>query len=105
MEQVEHSHIATHSSLVTLIQSMSQFPVCPSITPISLSVHWGFNYRTTEEPHYTERKRVGTARDRNERDRGNRQRGETGINRETSDPFATEILNIIIPDTTSCSQN
>lgn len=68
MEQVEHTHIDTrvHSWLVILTQSMSQFPVHPSITQSLCLVHWGFNYRTTEEPHYTERE--GTERERNERD-------------------------------------
>lgn len=78
---------------------------CPSFHhSISLSVHWGFNYRNTEEPHYTQRE--GTERDRNEGDGGYRQtEGEMGIKRKKSDLFATEILNIIIPDTTRCSRN
>lgn len=53
----------------------------------------------------TQNKNEERLRDENEKDRGNRQRQEAGINREKSDPFAAEILNITIPDTTSSSRN
>lgn len=90
-----HTQFACHTD--TVHESVS----CPSFHhAISLSVHWGFNYRTTEEPHYTEREREKGLRETEETDRG-----ETGINSEKSDPFATTILNLIIPDTTSCSRN
>jgi len=74
---------------------MNQFPVHPST---SLSVCRGINYKTTEEPHYTER---GTERER-ERER---EREETGISKGESDLFATDILNIIVPDRTSRRRN
>lgn len=66
---------------------------CPSF----LSVHWGFNYRATQEPHYNEKQNEDLER---QKERGNVQRGATGINRDKSKPFATEPLNLILPDTT-----
>lgn len=96
---------------VVLTQSMTQFPVHPSITPSLCLYTWVLIIEAQrsliiQRESEGERVREGTEREREIRGTTEEpDRDGMGIRREKSDPFATEMFQIIIPDTNCQSRN
>lgn len=67
MEQVEHAHTETHSSLVILTQTMSESPVCPSIAP-SLCLYTGVLIIEPQRSLITQREREKGMREKEMRE-------------------------------------